>query len=285
MKKTYFCGVDVSNDTLDLCFLTNNDNIKPKYEKLPNNKEVLKAYFNSFVNDDILVVLEYTNNYHIALQEALSELKIKYSVLNPNKTSHFLKHLTHIKSDLTDSYGLALYCKMFKSDINPSKYNKEYMLIKSYNTTSELLSKITTQLKNLKKSQSLTYDKNIEVIVKDLIKHIDSIKEKLNNIAFELLKQYIPQTEQIIKDSKGIGKDLALKLFPQLYFNRFKNAKEFISFIGLSPRIYESGTSVKKSKKINKIGSNTIRKALFMSAMSCIRFNDKFKTRYNRIVL
>ncbi|WP_257787869.1 hypothetical protein [Campylobacter pinnipediorum] len=40
MKKAYFCGVDVSKDTLDLSFLTNNDNIKPKQEKLPNNKEV-----------------------------------------------------------------------------------------------------------------------------------------------------------------------------------------------------------------------------------------------------
>ena len=98
MKKTYFVGADVSKEKIDFCFLTSFENAKPKFISLPNEINTLKAYFQSFVKDDVFVVFEHTNNYHKPLQSMLTELKIKHSVLNPAKTSHFLKHLTFQKS-------------------------------------------------------------------------------------------------------------------------------------------------------------------------------------------
>ena len=218
------------------------------------------------------------------LQSALSDLQIKHSALNPAKISHFLKHLTFQKSDVTDAYGLALYCRIFKSDLNPSVYNHEYNLIKSYNSTILLLSKIQTQLKNFKKSQDFVADTELSEIIKSLTLQVQKTQEKIKLIAFEILKLFVPNCEQIIKDNKGFGIDLALNLFPQLHFNRAKSEKQFISFLGLSPRIYESGSSVHKSPKINKRGSSAIRRILFLSAISCARFNDKFKQRYEALV-
>ena len=55
--------------------------------------------------------------------------------------------------------------------------------------------------------------------------------------------------------------------------------------MGLSPRIYESGISVKKSQKINKVGNSNIRRILYLSALSCIRHNEVFKQRYERLLL
>ena len=153
MKKVFFVGADISREKIDFCFLTPVENAKPKFVSLPNDTDTIKAYFKSFIKDDIFIVFEHTNNYHVPLQSVLSDLQIKHSALNPAKTSYFLKHLTLQKSDITDSYGLALYCRIFKSDLNPSVYNREYGLIKSYNSTILLLSKIQTQLKNFKKSQ------------------------------------------------------------------------------------------------------------------------------------
>lgn len=148
MKKTFFCGVDVSKDKIDVCFLTSVASEKAKFETLPNNYDLIKVYFNSFKNDEILVVFEATSNYHLALQKALSDLNIRYNVTNPYKTSLFLKHLSAIKSDINDSYGLAIYARAFKSEILPDKYNAEYLQIKSYNSTLNLLQKLNTQLKN-----------------------------------------------------------------------------------------------------------------------------------------
>ena len=132
MKKVFFVGADVSKEKVDFCFLTSVENVKPKFVSLPNDTDTIKAYFQSFIKDDIFITFEYTNNYHLPLQSALSDLKIKYSALSPAKTSYFLKHLTLQKSDITDAYGLALYCKIFKADLNPGTHNPQKNLKKSY---------------------------------------------------------------------------------------------------------------------------------------------------------
>jgi putative pilin inverting protein len=284
MKKAFFCGVDVSKDKIDVCFLTSIMSEKAKFETLPNNYELIKIYFDSFKNDEILVVFEATSNYHLALQRALSDLSIRYCVTNPYKSSLFLKHLSTIKTDTSDSYGLAVYARTFKSEIAPDKYNAEYLEIKSYNSTLNLLQKINTQLKNFKSSQKTLNNKVIDDVIANLIKEIAKLQAMLQKLAFDLVKKAIPETEAIIKENKGFGIDLALNLFPQLYFNRDKSEKQFISFIGLSPRIFQSGSSVHKSQKINKMGNSNIRRILFMTALCAIRFNDKFKARYERLL-
>jgi len=284
MKKGYFVGADVSKEKIDFCFLTSSEDTKPKFVSLPNEINTIKAYFQSFVKDDIYVVFEHTNNYHLPLQSALSDLEVRYSALSPSKTSYFLKHLTLQKSDITDAYGLALYCRIFKSDLNPNVYNREYSLIKSYNSTILLLSKIQTQLKNFKKSQDFVTDTELSEIIRSLTLQVQKTQAKIKLIAFEILKSFVPNCEEIIRNNKGFGIDLALNLFPQLHFNRAKSEKQFISFLGLSPRIYESGSSVHKSPKINKRGSSAIRRILFLNAFSCVRFNDKFKKRYDHLI-
>ena len=284
MKKVFFVGADVSKEKVDFCFLTSVENVKPKFVSLPNDTDTIKAYFQSFIKDDIFITFEYTNNYHLPLQSALSDLEVRYSALSPSKTSYFLKHLTLQKSDITDAYGLALYCRIFKSDLNPSVYSREYSLIKSYNSTILLLSKIQTQLKNFKKSQDFVTDAELSEIIKSLTVQVQKTQEKLKLIAFEILKSFVPNCEEIIRNNKGFGIDLALNLFPQLHFNRAKSEKQFISFLGLSPRIYESGSSVHKTKRINKRGSSAIRRVLYLSALVSSRFNAKFKERYENLI-
>lgn len=284
MKKAFFCGVDVSKDKIDVCFLTSITSEKAKFETLPNNYELIKVYFDSFKNDEILVVFEATSNYHLALQRALSDLNIRYNITNPYKSSLFLKHLSTMKTDISDSYGLAVYARTFKGEIAPDKYNSEYLEIKSYNSTLNLLQKINTQLKNFKSSQKTLDNKVIDDVIANLIKEIAKLQAMLQKLAFDLVKKAIPETEEIIKENKGFGVDLALNLFPQLHFNRGKSEKQFISFIGLSPRIFQSGSSVHKSQKINKMGNSNIRRILFMTALCAIRFNAKFKSRYERLL-
>ena len=53
---------------------------------------------------------------------------------------------------------------------------------------------------------------------------------------------------------------------------RFKTVKHFVSYIGLSPIIIQSGTSVKGKSRISKMGDSYIRKTLYMPARSaCLR--------------
>lgn len=279
----YFVGVDISKDTLDICFLTI-DETKKDFYKIKNNHTNIKALFDSFKFNEIAVCYEATNNYHIEFAKYLTNQKISYSEINAYKSSLFLKHLTHIKTDITDSYGLAYYCKHFGNTFIQSKFNSKYKLIQSYNSTYSIVVKMQTQLKNFEKSQISANDETLKQIIVNLKNIIKQTLKRLEDIAYELLKDEIPVTDEIINSNKGIGKSLALSLFPILHYNKNKSSKEIISYLGLSPRIYESGISVKKSQKINKIGNSNIRRILYLSALSCIRHNEVFKQRYERLL-
>ncbi|PSM52081.1 transposase, IS110 family [Campylobacter blaseri] len=278
MQVKYYVGVDVSKNTLDICFLSSNKKDKSFY-KIPNNQENINSFFNSFKKDEIIVCFESTNNYHIELSKFLTKNKIVYSELSSFKTSLFLKHLSHIKTDITDSYGIAYYCANFTNDIIASKYNSQYKLIKSYHSTYNLFVKMQTQIKNFEKSQISVNDEILKDLIKELKLNLTKLLNKIELITYEILKKEIPQTEKIVNNNKGLGKNIAITLFPVLYYSKDKNYKQIISYLGLSPRIYESGISVKKNQHINKIGNSNIRKALFLSALSCIRFNPIFKNK------
>ncbi len=60
-------------------------------------------------------------------------------------------------------------------------------------------------------------------------------------------------------------------------FKKFENYKQLIAYVGLSPRIYQSGTSVKGKGHICKMGNSQVRKLLYMC--SCKEMYDRLKAK------
>jgi hypothetical protein len=63
----------------------------------------------------------------------------------------------------------------------------------------------------------------------------------------------------------------------------FSNAKEYAAFIGITPTVFESGSSVKKRPKISKIGDKYIRNTLYMSSISVKNHNKHFSDFVQRL--
>lgn len=276
-----FCGIDVSKESLDICILEKN---KEYYYKVENSLISINQFFKSYLDKNITIGFETTGHYSDYLASALSDLGLDFKELNPTKTSLFLKHLNKLKTDKTDAFGLATYIKHFGNQISPKIFDKKYKQIQSYNSTLNLFTKIQTQISNFKKSKDFVADENIIYILKTLQTTLKELDEKLNDLAYSILVDYIPQTDEIVKNCVGIGKKLAISLFPILHKNKDKNHKNIISFLGLAPVVYESGTSVRKARHINKIGSSYIRSVLFMATMSAIKHNEVIKERFNNLV-
>ncbi|EGC10755.1 hypothetical protein ACN68_02555 [Escherichia coli] len=49
--------------------------------------------------------------------------------------------------------------------------------------------------------------------------------------------------------------------------DRFAHARQFAAFAGLTPRRYESGSSVRGASRMSKAGHVSLRRALYMPAM------------------
>ncbi len=72
----------------------------------------------------------------------------------------------------------------------------------------------------------------------------------------------------------GIGKKTAIFLIVITdNFSKFNNAKQLISYIGTSPRIFESGKTVRGKGHITKMGMSKVRKSLYMCTYSAQKYN------------
>jgi len=59
---------------------------------------------------------------------------------------------------------------------------------------------------------------------------------------------------------------------------------EIVAFAGLDPAPRESGTSVRGARHISKTGNARVRQAVYMAALSAVRFNPVLKPFYERLL-
>lgn len=87
----------------------------------------------------------------------------------------------------------------------------------------------------------------------------------------------------ILTSLKGIGKTTALAFKVEVDdINNFQNVKQLTAFIGSDPAIKSSGDSINIRGKITKRGNSHLRRTLWLMTTAVIKFNDKFKSYYEK---
>ncbi|WP_153067830.1 transposase, partial [Neisseria lactamica] len=86
-----------------------------------------------------------------------------------------------------------------------------------------------------------------------------------------------------LKTITGVGDNAADTLLTVLAEqDRFENQRQFTAYLGLDPKQFKSGTSVKGRERISKVGSSRLRTALYMPAMHAYR-SRTFATFVSRL--
>jgi len=67
-------------------------------------------------------------------------------------------------------------------------------------------------------------------------------------------------------------------------FDLIKNKKQLTSYAGLDVKEKQSGTSVKGKPRISKKGNKQLRKAMYLPALAAIRYNERLKAIFVRLV-
>src|SRR5687767_10168734 len=100
----------------------------------------------------------------------------------------------------------------------------------------------------------------MEEMIKRMEMEIKAVESKMESI----VKNYHQKLFDQLKSIPGLGKKTAMQLIVLSGgFTKFENAKQLSSYVGLSPRLYESGSSVKGKAKICKMGMSRIRAMLY----------------------
>ena len=241
------------------------------------------------VNVSLQFIMEATGVYHEKLAYYLTSKNHKVSIILPNKISSYMRTLD-IKtvtdkscSEAITRFGLERSLEEWKQ---PSPI---YRKIKQLTREREQIVEERTVVKNQKHAEETeAYPnksslKRMQERIKMLIRQEKEIKEE---IAVLIAKD--EETQRVVNllcTIPGIGQLTAAIILAETNgFELVRSRRQLASYAGLDIREKQSGTSVKGKPTISKRGNKYLRKAMHLPALCAIRYNEKFKMLFGRLV-
>ena len=128
------------------------------------------------------------------------------------------------------------------------------------------------------------------VVINDIqvnIRHLEKRIEEMQKKGMEIIMEDPELTGKFVLlcTIVGIGVLSALYLLAELLIlPPDMKAPQWVAFAGLDPREYQSGTSVKRPKRISKRGNKFLRSALYMPVMTASNKDPHIRAFYRKLV-
>lgn len=278
-----YVGIDISKESFDVALERNGSY---QYYKLSNDEKWFKELL-CLMPLSCHIIMEASGPYYVKLALYLYEQQHSVSVVNPLVIRRFCQmRLCRTKTDKKDASMIAAYGKAEQPDLWQPEAGY-VMELRQLQAAVDLLNKSRTSF--LRQQHAFSYlpvtsDQTVaslSCIIESIEREIALLEAKMQ----ELIIQYHGSMYKQIQTIPGLGKKACLLLIViSGGFSKFSNAGQISSYIGLCPRIFESGSSVKGKSRITKMGMSKIRSVLYMCSWSAKRCNAACKELYDRLV-
>jgi transposase len=275
-------GIDVSKATFDVSW---QENGKYKPTVFANESKGFRCFLKALKSGDHCI-MEASGPYYLSLAMFLHSKNILVSVVNPLSVRRFCQmYLVRAKTDKKDAAMIAKYGEM----VNPELWEPEgeyIMQMRDILTTVDGYEKQICALNNqMEAEKQLPFKSEIAFSSKAQIAQV--IQQEivlLNNELNSIAEKHCKETMEKLKTIPGIGPKTSIMLIILTNnFQNFEDAKKLSAYVGLSPRIYQSGTSVKGKSRICKMGNARARRMLYLCTWTAQNCNAQCKALKERL--
>ncbi len=277
-KETY--GVDISKDVFDV------HGSNKGHGQYKNDGSGFKRFLKELPNDS-LVVMEATGYYHYRLAQFLYKNKVTVSVVNPLSIKRFIQmKLAKVKTDKSDAKAICEYALVNEVSL----YNA---LTDTQSECLQLFRLLDTYLKQRTATKNKIHGEAVlgvpsKFVHRSLVrnkKQLDKEVEAIELKILSLVKQEQQEQLTLLTSIPGIGQKTALFLRGVTDgFSKFETASQLCSYVGITPTVRESGSSVRGRARISKVGNRKLRNLLFLCAFNACKHNKACRAVYERIV-
>lgn len=223
-----------------------------------------------------LVVCEATGGYERALVSALQTVLIPVHVAHPNKVRAYAKAVGQLaKTDRLDAEVLRRYGEHLDLPVWEAQ-EPETLEIRALCRRRQQLVGIRSEEKNrLEHSSS-----------ESVLRHIAWLDEEIK-VVEQACREHLAQTQRLARQAslyqsvRGIGELTAVTLLSELPELGQLSGPALTSLVGLAPWSLDSGKH--RGYRAIRGGRASVRKALYMSALSAIRYDSGIKTFYTKL--
>ncbi len=285
-KLQNFLGIDISKVSFDIAWPTDKSYNTKKYHY---DASGIASFVGWLTNQQkrLHCIMESTGTYHLRLAHALHEAGIDVSVVNPLSAKRFIQStLSRSKTDKSDAcrlveYGQAMNPPLWKP--TPPYYTQLQQLLGVQELYIKERTAINNQLEALHHSPH--HSKVAMESLEDTLHYIDRKLEQIDAEMQKLVDDNDPGDIDNLTSIPGIGKKTAIALVAATKgMSEFSSHKQLSSYLGLAPSTLQSGSSVRGSGRICKMGMGYIRKLLYICSWSAIKCNKSCKELYLRLI-
>jgi transposase len=287
-QTTVFCGIDVSAATLAVAVIEPDQPLQQR--EFANRASGHKALIDWLGKRGarVRVSLEATGIYSLDLALALDKARgIEVAVLNPKMVNRFAQTLRRSKTDAADAIVLAEYSLRmpFLAWTPPSLNGLRLRAVGRH--IAALVAQHTREQNRLQAAQSSRAVPGC--VLQDLKRSLASLARrlvKMRRAARELIRTdaQIEQCFHLLTGIPGIAEASALAILGELVLlSPHLTVRQWVAHSGLDPAHQQSGTSVHKRSHISRAGNRHLRRALYMPALSAVRWDPHMKAFYEAL--
>jgi len=271
-----YVGIDVAKDKLDIGIL-GQDGVTQKQNAKGGIAHVVKAMQKQAPQ---MIVVEATGGYEEELVHALYQAGLPVALVSPQRVRQYARARGLLaKTDKLDAQNLAAYGKNIQPRLYVGKSEARKRL-------SDLVSrrKQLVELHKMEKNRLRTAHASIGVSIQRVIECLEGEMKKMDQEIAEFMKEQDEYCEQehLLTSMKAIGRVTAATLLADLPELGKLDRKEIAALVGVAPMNKDSGR--KRGYRKTQGGRPGVRSALYMAALTAIRYNPVIKVQYERLL-
>jgi len=227
---------------------------------------------------DACFAMEATGNYHCMLASFLHGKGRHVLVLNPLRVRRWVQSFGGMAdTDKIAARQIARYAEAKEKQDLPEWEPMPPKLARARAIVSILagLAHLMTAAGNMRHAVSFMAgkdDKDIPGVMGDVAAFCGERKLAMESELGRIVGEIFPEQLRLLKTIPGIGaKTAAVMLVCCRGLENFRTHRQLAAFVGVSPTVKESGTSVRGSGRVAKVGNPYLRSLLFMCAFTAAK--------------
>ena len=284
---TAVIGIDVSKATFDACLLAPDGKAREKaFPNAPAGFAALLVWADGYADGAARHVgMEAIGGYEDDLATHLHAAGRVVSVVNPTRIKYAgVMRGRRNKTDKADARLIAADTR----DEAPAAWSPpapEVRELQAFVRRRDDLRQLAAHEKARLDTPLLTpaARKSVARVVKLLAKEADTMQAAADAVI--AATPALAADAELLASIPGVGTQTASTVLAELpALNRVPSAQAAAAYAGLSPREFRSGSSVRVRTRLAKSGNARLRKALYLPALTAIRFNPVLRAFYGRLV-
>jgi transposase len=271
-----YVGIDVSKDKLDVAIWGEKNCLE-----VGNSKRGIAKLVNGMLaREPKLLVVEATGGYEETVVLALFEAGLPVALVSPQRVRQYAKAKGLLaKTDRLDAQILAGYGKHIQPRLFVGKSEARRRLAILVGRRKQLNAMVQAE-KNRLRTKDLSMQRSLQRVIDCLETELASVDQEIEQFLQE--HQKLEEQEKLLRTAKSIGRVTAATLLADLPELGQLDRKEIAALVGVAPMNRDSGG--KRGYRKTQGGRPDVRSALYMSALTGIRYNPILKLQYDQLV-